>query len=328
MADGDDDLARFQRVELREVWPHEARDFTPWLAENIAELGQALGLELEVEAQEKQIGQFRLDLLAREVHGCRTVVIENQLDETDSGHLGALLTYAGGCDAQIAVWVAKDFRDEHRQALDWLNRCSSGSTEFFGVAVELWTIDDSRPAPCFRVAAAPDRWRKRGVRTEEPSETELRYREFFESLNRRLQHEGFERSIKTSYPHWFSTPTGHRLGLYYSVSFNYRRNIVRVFLELYMKEAAANKWIFDRISERKDAIEKEFGEFLTWDRTDRYTVSSVAIQRSGRIDDTPQQLEQTANWIIDCMTAFRRCFQPHLDELTPKIPEAFRQDTG
>ena len=116
------DLATIQKVNLREVWPNEATEekgFTPWLAENIGRLGDALGMRLEVEAREAPVGSFSLDILARDQDN-RQVVIENQLEATDHTHLGQLLTYAAGFDANVIVWIAKNFRDEHRDALDLL----------------------------------------------------------------------------------------------------------------------------------------------------------------------------------------------------------------
>ena len=111
-------LGRIEKVDLHEAWPHEAADFTPWLAEHVSELGNALGLELELQSQEAPVGTFSLDLLARDSGTNHTVIIENQLEPTDHDHLGKLLTYAGGYDANVIVWVTRDFRDEHRQALD------------------------------------------------------------------------------------------------------------------------------------------------------------------------------------------------------------------
>ena len=136
----DQTLASIQRVELRDVWPNEASDFTPWLAENIAELGTALGLELELRRREADVGGYSLDILAYDLNRDRPVVVENQLEATDHDHLGKLLTYAAGFDANVVVWLTREFRDEHRQALDWLNQRTGEDTQFFGVVVELWSI--------------------------------------------------------------------------------------------------------------------------------------------------------------------------------------------
>ena len=140
-------------------------------------------MELEVEAQEAPVGSYSLDILARDGNG-RQVVIENQLEATDHDHLGKLLTYAAGFDANVIVWIAKNFRDEHRDALDLLNRRTGEDTEFFGVEVELWQIDDSRRAPYFKPIVTPNEWRKQtvrptGVYREEGSPTKAKYRGVF-----------------------------------------------------------------------------------------------------------------------------------------------------
>ena len=148
-------LAKIERVDLRETWEHEAYDFTPWLADNIAELGEALGMELQLQQIEAPVGGYSLDILATDLNSNRPVIIENQLEATDHSHLGQLLTYAAGFDAEAVVWVTREFRDEHRQALDWLNQRTGDDTLFFGVEVELWKIGDSLPAPHFKLAASP-----------------------------------------------------------------------------------------------------------------------------------------------------------------------------
>ena len=149
-------LATIDKVDLRGVWENEAADFTPWLGENLTALGEALGLDLELKGQEAPVGGFSLDVLAHEPNTNRPVIIENQLETTDHDHLGKLITYASGYDANVVVWITREFKDEHRQALDWLNQRSGEDTEFFGVVIEVWKIDDSRPAPHFRVVSAPN----------------------------------------------------------------------------------------------------------------------------------------------------------------------------
>lgn len=156
-------LGRLTAVQdIRTVWPGEATHFTPWLAqaENIGLLGEAIGLELEVESQEVSVGPFSADILCKDTVTGHYVVIENQIERTDHGHLGQLLTYAAGLDAVSIVWIARRFADEHRAALDWLNRITAESINFFGVEIEVWRIGDSAMAPKFNVVCQPNDWAK------------------------------------------------------------------------------------------------------------------------------------------------------------------------
>jgi len=158
----DRDLGRLERVDLRKHWAREDTDFTPWLGreENISLLGEVIEIELEVQEQEANVGPFRADILCRNTANNSFVVIENQLERTDHSHLGQLLTYAAGLDAVTLVWVVERFTEEHRAALDWLNRITDEGIHFFGVEIELWKIGDSAPAPKFNLAAKPNDWSK------------------------------------------------------------------------------------------------------------------------------------------------------------------------
>src|SRR5262245_9217077 len=161
-------LGRLERLDLRTAWKSEAGDFTPWLAQkdNIALLSETLGLELELEAQEKNVGPFRADILCKDTATSAWVLIENQLERTDHSHLGQLLTYAAGLEAVTIVWVAQTFTEEHRATLDWLNEITDDRFNFFGLEVELWRIGVSAPAPKFNIVSKPNDWTKqvsRGV---------------------------------------------------------------------------------------------------------------------------------------------------------------------
>jgi hypothetical protein len=155
-------LGRLERVDVRNIWSTEAGHFTPWLArdENSELLGDTIGMELEVEAQEKAVGPFRADILCKNSANDDWVLIENQLELTDHKHLGQLLTYAAGLDAVTIVWVAPNFTDEHRAALDWLNTITDERFNFFGLEVELWRIGTSQIAPKFNVVSKPNGWAK------------------------------------------------------------------------------------------------------------------------------------------------------------------------
>jgi hypothetical protein len=149
----DKSLGKLIRMNLQDFWLDEAKNFTPWLArnENLELLSSTLGMELEKEGVEVPVGPYRADIVARALSSDTKAIIENQLGKTDHDHLGKAITYASGLDAQIMIWIAKEFSEEHRRALDFLNENAAPDLRCFGVEIQLWRVDDSRPAPaCVR----------------------------------------------------------------------------------------------------------------------------------------------------------------------------------
>ena len=146
-------LGRLEKDDLRTIFASEAGDFTPWLAkeENLLLLGQTIGFELVLEAQEKSVGPFRADVLCKDTATEHWVLIENQLERTDHTHLGQLITYAAGLKTVTIVWIASPFTEEHRAALDWLNEITDNRFNFFGLEIELWRIGNSPVAPKFNM---------------------------------------------------------------------------------------------------------------------------------------------------------------------------------
>ena len=311
------ELSKIERVELREIWPKEADDFTPWMAENLSQLGEALGLELELQERESSVGTFSLDLLVRDIGNDRPGIIENQLTATDHTHLGQILTYAAGHEAGTIVWIAKEFRDEHRAALDYLNSRTGEDTEFFGVVVEVWKIDDSRPAVKFDLVVTPNEWRKERVGKPEDGKTpeiNEKYRTFFQPLIDTLREKGFARATKASGRNWFNTGAGFAKVEYW-VEFAGSKGKVRV--QVYIgREREWNKRLFDQLENHKEDIESKLGESLSWERLNHRDACRIALYRDGRIDDE-YMLDDIREWAIEWMLAFRRVFEPELEELVP-----------
>lgn len=260
-------LSRLEPVELRQVWAGEASDFTPWLAQpdNLALLGETLGLDLELEAQEQPVGAYRADLLCKDTATDRRVLIENQLETTDHSHLGQILTYAAGLDAAIIIWVSPEFNEEHRAALDWLNEKTSGAVSFFGVKVALYRVSGSPPAPQFTLVSTPNDWAihvKESATRAELTATDSLHLEYWTAFCRVLQASGAPFRCNTvsakRYLAVRAPKNGTRAGFEVSVTHRY--------IQAYFGGASEDtlQQILNFTAEQKAAIERDCGCAIEW----------------------------------------------------------------
>lgn len=304
-------LSKIKRLNLRDVWAKEASDFTPWLAENIEELGKALGMDLELEAKETSVGDFSLDLLAKDLGTSRMVVVENQLTQTDHDHLGKLLTYAAGFGASVVIWVAESIREEHRQALEWLNQRTDTDTEFFGVVIEVLQIDDSKPACNFKPVVFPNEWQKtkRSQAVGSVSSKGEAYRQYYQPLIDELREKHKFTGARVAQPqNWYAFSSGVS-GIYVSAVFA-GNDTARVELYIDLRDFETNKALFDWLHGQKDTIEKECGFPLQWERLDERRASRITVNRSGSIESSAEELEQIHKWQIERLLIFKKVFGP------------------
>ena len=174
-------LGKLEKVkDLRSVWKHEANDFTKWLAkeENLNTLSEEIGIDIELVSTEAKTGSFSTDILAVEANTNNRIIIENQLEATNHDHLGKIITYASGHDAKTIIWIVKEAREEHRQAIDWLNEHTDEEINIFLCKIELWRIGDSAVAPKFQIVSSPNNWSKtvkRSISNEMTSTKMLQY---------------------------------------------------------------------------------------------------------------------------------------------------------
>lgn len=210
----DKTLSKIKQVDLRSVWPHEAGDFTKWLAEedNLSALGEEIGIEIELIETESSVGAFSADIFAQESISGRKIVIENQLEDTNHDHLGKIITYAAGKDAQMVVWVVRHARDEHKQAIEWLNDHTDSEFGFFLVEIELWQIDGSNPAPRFNVVGRPNNWAKAIKASEGLSDTKKLYLQYWQRYAELAEaHSEFRKVFRPQKPgtdHWSNLAIG------------------------------------------------------------------------------------------------------------------------
>lgn len=316
-------LAKIERVtDLRATWPNEAQHFTPWLAENLDQLGEVLGIDLELQQIEAPVGGYNLDILATDLNSRRPVIIENQLETTDHGHLGQLLTYAAGFDAEAVVWVTREFREEHRQALDWLNQRTGEETQFFGLEVQLWKIGESLPAPHFSIVATPNGWRKQAIsRTvgnaaSGTSERSERYRNYFQTLIDVLREKhNFTNARKGQPQSWYSFSTGHAGGrIIYGANFTGQRQ-ARVEVYIDYPDGSKNIELLDSLKAHEDEIHAQLG-VLDWQSLEGRRACRIALARPGSIDDDDDALAEIQEWMVENLLKFREVFGPRLAELT------------
>lgn len=281
-------LGKFERVPLTKAWPTEDGNFTPWLAEPsvIALLGEALSMELEVEAVEHWVGSFRADILARAIDEAdHRVIIENQFGRTDHKHLGQILTYLAGIEgAKTIVWIAETIQPDHRAAVDWLNTNTADNFSFFAIEIELWRIDNSPPAPRFNVVASPNDWtRSTRSAARNLGEGELAERHhirlsYWASFAEFLKAKGSGFKIRrANKDYWFEFAIG-RSGFVISATISTDKQ--RIGVELYM-HGDADKSAFRALFADKEAIEREFGEPLEWQELPTKKASRIAIFRHG-----------------------------------------------
>lgn len=266
-----------------EVWRHEAKDFTPWLSINLDLLGQEIGVDLELREVEYKIGNYRLDILAHDVNNNRIVAIENQLEATDHGHLGQLITYVARYDEPgIGIWISKQINDEHKAALEWLNKKTDWY--FFGIEIKLFKIDDSLPAPYFDVIVKPNQWVKTNGSIGNPSGRNLLYQDFFQTLLEKFKKEypGITNASKGPAQPWCSIPSGYN-GLTFQWVFKGNNRFV---IELYIDFSAdpnrkdKNEEFFNNLFENKETIEKAIGQELKWELSPNNFSCRVCLERN------------------------------------------------
>jgi hypothetical protein len=316
-------LGRLEKIDLRDIWKTEDQDFTPWLAreDNIALLADTLGLELEVEAQEKEVGPFRADILCKDLRNDSWVLIENQLERTDHKHLGQLITYAAGLKAVTIVWVAARFTDEHRAALDWLNNVTGDDFRFFALEVELWRIGDSPAAPKFNIASKPNEWSKtvgaatRRIEAEALTETKQLQLAFWESLHSELQDHSHIRPRKPRPQHWTNFPIG-RSGMRLGAILNTKEE--RIGIELYLSDDNAQAY-FRELEAAKDEIEEALGFAPIWKALPEKRASRIICYKYQCPLDQEEHWPDYRAWMTKRLEDFNRVFRPRVKQLNPEM---------
>jgi hypothetical protein len=296
-------LGRLTKVDLRKYWEREDDDFTKWLAQpdNLELLSDEIGIGIGSAQIEADVGRFRVDILAQEENTERKIIIENQLEFTDHSHLGQLITYAAGIEADYIIWIVRDVKEEHKQAVEWLNEHTDEKINFFLIAIELWQIGDSPPAPKFNIICRPNEWKK-SIRPypEDISETQTMQFEFWQQFKNYATNKKPELKLREPRPrHYYHIAIGHPHG-FVALTLNIRENMVGC--EFYIPDS---KESFRSFYAKKGEIEKEINETLEWQELPEKKGSRIRILHPFN----EKERERAFDWFINMTMKFKNVFK-------------------
>ncbi|MXW17176.1 MAG: hypothetical protein F4139_10925 [Gemmatimonadetes bacterium] len=292
------DVHSLDPISLRKVWPHEAHDFTPWLAKHIDRLGATLNLRLEqVEREVHLPGAGRVDLTAKQAETGARVVIENQLELSDDSHCLGLLGYAANTEASILIWIAQDFTSYHKSILEWLN--AADTIDVYAVAVRAYRVRDDIFVADFRTVVEPTSASSRTTKRT----TSTLYAGFYGPLVDRLRREGIRPVGRGGYRGQYrSFQTGHSNAIY---STGFPDGRPTVYLEL--KEEAS----YTALVRHKEGL--DLAENTVW-REDK---PWIELERDSSFDlyGSEEDADAVRQWLGDNILRFREVFQPLLDQI-------------
>ena len=297
-------LAKLTKItDLREIWKNEQRDFSKWLSEeeNLKELSATIGIDIVLGELESAVGSFNVDLFATEEGTDRKIVIENQLADTDHDHLGKIITYAAGKSADVIIWIVKRARDEHRQAVEWLNRRMDADIGFFLIEIELWKIGDSLPAPRFNVVEKPNDWAKTIKTIEGLSDTRKLQYEFWQAFTEYAYNKPeFSSSFgrrKVKPQHWYNLAVGSS-DCHIALTANTQKK--RLGVEIYIRD---NKDLFAKFLAEKDTITEFLGVHLEWIEAEK--ACRILTLSDGDIKKSPSTWNTLFDWFIAMALRFK-----------------------
>ena len=301
--------------DLRSVWKNESNDFTKWLAreENIKLLGDELGLSLQVQETEAGVGSYRLDILASETSDENEVpvIIENQLESTNHDHLGKIITYASGYDAKYIIWVVREAREEHIQAINWLNENTLENRNFFLVKIELWQIEDSLLAPKFQIICRPNEWGKtiRNKRTASEFSTAqmVHYSIWSDFKDYALLHKP-KFSLRTpSQEHWYDITVG-RSGVFIELTAHSKENLLTC--RFYIRR---DHNLYHFLESHKNEITQKMGFELNWDCVeDRNACYIDTSKKFDKLLNGEKTDKECLTWLFNMASKFYEVFPQYL----------------
>lgn len=305
-------LGKLEEVNIRDIWKHEQYDFSNWLSkeENIELLGNEIGLTLTDISKEVFVGGFKCDLVAKDETSGIKVIIENQLEATNHDHLGKIITYASGLEADVIVWIVKEAREEHRSAIEWLNNNTVKDISFFLIEIHAYKIGDSLTAPKFVIIEKPNDFLKNTKTTNNNGELTKAKAErlnFWNKFNEILIAKNKPFNVrKATTDHWYNIALGTSEA---NISITLVNKINSIGIEIYIDE---NKELFNKLYKLSDEIEKDLGFRMDWQRLDDKKASRIIYYIEGLDFNNHKNYNELIDEVIDKAVKIRTVFKKYI----------------
>lgn len=305
-------LGKLEEVDIRELWKHEQYDFSEWLSkeENIEMLSDEIGLTLTDISKEVFVGSYRCDLVAKDETTGIKAIIENQMEATNHDHLGKIITYASGLDANIVIWIVKEAREEHKSAIEWLNNKTIKDISFFLIEIRAYKIGDSLPAPKFVIIEKPNDFVKTAnlsTDSVELSKTQSERLNFWNIFNEALISRNKPFNVrKATTDNWYDVALGTSEA-HIGITLVNKTN--RIGIQVYIND---NKKLFDKLFLESEEIENKLGFSMDWQRLDNKKASRIIYYIDGLDFDNHDNYDKLINEVIDRVITIKETFRDHI----------------
>jgi hypothetical protein len=307
-------IDRIERIPLRTIWKHEARDFTTWMAENLEVLTEVIGQELSNPITEQSTGNFNVDIKCEDAAG-NNVIIENQLEKSNHDHLGKVITYLAAFEARMAIWVVAEPRQEHIMAINWLNE-SGSNCDFYLLKIEGVRIGNSNPAPLLTKIVGPSEEAKQvgKIKKEDSERHRLRLQFWTKFLDKAKEEHKLFKNISASKDTWIGASSGVR-GIQYVYWLTQHSMRAELRIDLGRDKGEENLAVFHQLKTKKEQIEADYGGKLEWNEAEGYRVCIIRknLTKGGYKDE--EKWESIAKEALDVMMRLEKATIDHVKKL-------------
>ena len=304
-------IGKLEEVDIRNLWKHEQYDFSEWLSkpENLELLNETIGLTLTDINKEVFVGSYRCDLVAKDETTGIKVIVENQLEATNHDHLGKIITYASGLDAEVVVWIVKEAKEEHKSAIEWLNNKTTKDISFFLLEIHAYRIGESLPALKFEIIEKPNDFSKNMNMVDDVglNRSQAERLTFWNEFNQAIVNNGKPFNVRKA-----STGHGYDIALgtsevYVSITLVNKEN--RIGLEIHISN---NKNLFDQLFISSVEIEEKLGFKMEWQRLDDKKSSRIIHYIDGLDFSNHSNYPQLMDEVIQKATKLRDTFKKYI----------------